>query len=744
MFFYKLNFINELDEYQVKMPGLENKNSRRFDMLIFLVFVVLGCGLYYVPLHSSAFYFDDHITIENNEAIRRSDLPTLFKAFNTRFLVGVSFALNYKWCYLNAAGYRLINLLIHCLNAFLVYVLVKSILASSLWRKPKFSYPLEWPALFASLLFLCHPIHTETVNFVTQRFVLMGTFFYMLTLVLYIQYRSQAKKRYLIASVGSALAAMLCKEFVVTLPLMLAVYDFYFPHSTNESLWMRCRPLLPFFVIVLIVPILLLKTPQGTIGVANIANSVLTKDTLTQKITNHIDITRARASIGRRQYFLTELNVVCTYLRLLFVPIHQNLDYDYPLAHGIDKKTIGCGILLLGLVILAIVFFHSNRIISFSILWFFIALSVESSIIPIGDVIAEYRLYLPSVGFVLGLSSWLYGRKVDLRKLNVIAVILLIGCSMLTIQRNKVWGDEFALWNDTVAKSPHKARPYNNRGNAYAAQGNVSHALSDFNMAITINPKYEDAYYDRGVLYDSEGMETQALADFSRTIDLYPQYLKAYIGRGIAYAKLGYFNQALFSLNKAIEINHKDPEIYLDRATVEFQEGDMDQAMIDLDKATEINPYYAKAYFNRAIIYAQEGDLARSITYYNKTIDVDHLFYEAYYGRGVIYAKQGNITQAMSDYSRTIEINPKDEDAYINRGIIYAQQGNRTQAIMDLTRAIELNPNSGEAYDNRAATYYQFKEYDKAWADIRHARKSGFPINPYLINALKKVTGKNQ
>ena len=163
---------------------------------------------------------------------------------------------------------------------------------------------------------------------------------------------------------------------------------------------------------------------------------------------------------------------MCTYIRLLFLPLNQNLDYDYPLSHG-SGKDILAGIFLVGLLVLAVLMFKSCRIISFSILWFFIALSVESSFIPIGHVIAEYRLYLASVGFVFLLMNIVYMRQGDQKKLHMIAAMIIIFFSTLTFQRNKIWKDEFTLWDDTVRKSPYKARPYNSRGNIYLKQGKL-------------------------------------------------------------------------------------------------------------------------------------------------------------------------------------------------------------------------------------------------------------------------------
>ena len=94
------------------------------------------------------------------------------------------------------------------------------------------------------------------------------------------------------------------------------------------------------------------------------------------------------------------------------MPINQNFDYDYPISNQVDNKTALCGVFLLCLLAMAVVTYKSYRIVSFSILWFFIALSVESSFIPIGHVIAEYRLYLASVGFVFLVMALIYMRQV--------------------------------------------------------------------------------------------------------------------------------------------------------------------------------------------------------------------------------------------------------------------------------------------------------------------------------------------
>lgn len=715
------------------------KNFSRIDAGVFIFIIVYGIALYFIPLQSNAFYFDDHSSVEYNGVIESLNIPQIFHTFNTRFLVGLSFALNYKLCALHPSGYRLINLLIHCLNAFLVYLLIRSTLELFLSRDsspygPRMTNKIAWPAFFGAMLFLCHPLQTEPVNFITQRFVLMGTFFYLLTIYSYIQYRCRSKRGYWYAAMGSAIAAMFCKEFVVTLPLMLALYEFYFLGSVHEAARKRWKHLIPFFIIVLIVPVLLFRTPPEAIGVAAIADSDFIQVSKTVKVVNHVNITRAYGGVSRHQYFLTELNVVCTYVRLLFLPVNQNLDYDYPLAHGIDMKTALCGLFLLGLLGVAWVTYKSCRIISFGILWFFIALSVESSFIPIGHVIAEYRVYLGSIGFVFLIMNLIYMRRADPRRLNMIAAAIIIILSIVTFQRNKVWRDEVSLWGDALQKSPNKARPYYNRGFVYLNQGKFNEAIQDFNEAIKIKPDYTEVYINRGIMYYEAGNLPQALLDYNKALTIDPHVAQAYFNRGDLYAKQNNLAQALLDYTKAIEINPDYAEAYTNRGSIYVKQGDLTHALFNYNKAIELYPAVTFPTYLDVVI---EKLKTSAVGYLFKNHYISYA--DAYYNRGCVYDKLGNLAQAVSDYSLAIKIYSKYADAYNNRGYIYGRQGNYPLAIADFTKAIEINPGIAGYYYNRALGFKQLGDYASALADIKKAEELGYVVNPEFFKALKKL-----
>lgn len=677
------------------MAHLKKNNLVSSDLVILLGLILFGFALYHHPLHSKTFYFDDRFSVENNEIIKTLNIPKIFYAFNTRFLVGLSFALNYKWCGLQPEGYRFINILIHGLNAFLVYILIKFTLNLYASRKTIFPCPIEWLAFFGSLLFLCHPIQTETVNYITQRFVLMGTFFYLLAVCMYIQYRYLSQKKYLMISTGSALAAMFCKEFVVTLPFMLALYEFYFLSSDQRSKGRQFKPLAVFFLIILIVPILLLRTPPQAIVVANIAAT----DSL-----HHVDITRAKYAPGRPEYFLTELNVICTYVRLLFLPINQTVNYYYPLSQGSFKDFLP-GFFLFCLIMSAVMLYRSQRLISFCILWFLISLSLESSIFPIGNVINEYRLYLPSVGFALLISILVYSLKLNVKKLHMIAAIILIGFSILTFQRNNIWGNEMVLLNDVLKKYPNNANMHNDRGLAFYRQGDVPQAISDYNQSIAIEPDDPFPYNNLGWLYYNKGKLNEAALEYNKAIAKDPDYAKSYYNRALVY----------------------------------YHQGNLTQAIADFNKALSLDPEHSDTHYNRGLVFYHQGKIAQAIADFNKALEIDPKMDDTYKILGEIYFKEGNMSQALQDFKKVIEIDPFDAQAHYNCGNVYMNQNDFNDALSDYNKAINFKPQYAQAYINRAFCYYQLKDYKNARVDVQKAKDLGYTVNPGFIKALSQT-----
>jgi len=251
--------------------------------------------------------------------------------------------------------------------------------------------------------------------------------------------------------------------------------------------------------------------------------------------------------------------------------------------------------------------------VAFGLAWILITFSINLA--PRANVIFEHKLYLISFGFFLALVSALF---IIIRPRKLLIGILITMATLLSVSgffRNQIWKNELTLWDDVIQKSPHKARPYRNRGLAYANQGNFSQAIADYTQAIAIDPKYADAYYNRGIAYDRQGNFSQAICDYTKAINIIPNSADAYNNRGIVYG----------------------------------EQNNVSGAISDYNKAIELNPAYAQAYVNRANIYDDQKNSAQAISDYNKAIASDPDFAEAYYDRAVSYYQLKNYGQAWSD-----------------------------------------------------------------------------------------------
>lgn len=581
------------------------------NILVIIVLCFMG-GIVYSNSFYGPFYFDDIPSIVNNPAIRNiNNIKNIWNFWPTRFITYLSIAFNYQIGGLNTFGYHVFNLIIHLFSTILLWWLVTLTFRMPLIKKEPISFYAKPIAFFISVIFLLHPIQTQPVNYIVQRAVLLTAMLYLLSLSLYAKLRLEiennpvpgAWKIYYIGSLIAAIMSMFSKEMAITLPVTICLYEFCFLGNKKNSKW---KYLIVFMAVILIIPLVML-------------------------VTKSVDFSGMRRmvedgpNISSWQYFLTQLRVLVTYIGLLFMPVNQNLDYDYPIMKSIFELPVILSSLLLFLILAAAIkLFRDKRLISFGIFWFFITLLPESSFIPIKDVIFEHRLYLPIIGFSIVLVSgpyYLFGGKGA--KLIFILFSLLIVCySAMSYQRNKVWQDELTLWEDTVHKSPGKARPYINRGTAYQKKNNFARAIFDCTKAIEIDPNYADAYYNRGNTFLKKSKYDEAILDYDKTIKIEPNNAKAYNNRGLAYFSKGNYAQAISDCSKAIEINPNYVDAYFKRGNAYLKEGSYDKAIFDYNEAIGIDPNNANAYYNRSIAYNFKGDYKQSSADKDKALEL--------------------------------------------------------------------------------------------------------------------------
>ena len=465
----------------------------RFFQTFILILVAVFVFLIYANTLTGPFVFDDRPNILYNQDIqlKRLTCEEIKKAAfegpcANRPVAKISFALNY---YLHQytrlgffvgylQGYHLVNILVHIITGILLYFFVKTLLNLPLLRS-RYA-PSGWIALFTALVWLVHPIQTQSVSYIVQRMNSMAAMFHILSLLLYVKARlSYSQKARWTLYAGCAFSGMLAlcsKETAATLPFFVLLFEWYFFQDLSR-VWIKRRAL--FFTGMLFFFTLIAIAYLGVDPVERILADYKHREfTLPQRV-------------------LTEFRVVIFYIGLLFFPhpSRLNLDHDCPLSLSlVDPATTLLSIAaVLGLIGAALYLSKRERLISFCILWFFGNLVIESSVIGL-EIIFEHRTYLPSMLVSLLTVALIY-RFLKLKLLRgVILCALVMISSVWTHERNLVWSDEITLWSDCVKKSPKKARAHTNLGNALRRQGKFEEAIFHYSKALEIDPKYEKAH----------------------------------------------------------------------------------------------------------------------------------------------------------------------------------------------------------------------------------------------------------
>jgi len=520
----------ELHPVDKEGRGFHTRRDYIYNLYFILIIIIAGI-IAYSNSFDCSLHFDDAKFFEKIEKIVSPGIGDWLLLFPSRPIGNLTFALNYYLHGLDVWGYHLVNLIIHLTNALLIWWLALLTFSTPVMKNTEISRHKNIIAFMIGLLFVTHPLATQSVTYIAQRFASLATLFYLLSLILFVLGKLRQENKNIIrllfgGSLISAILGMLTKEIVVTLPFVILLYDYCFlrtspwkPERKNNSF------ILSLIMLVIFILLFFLLSPVG-----NPFNTVPPGQGYSY-------------SISMKEYFLTQFRVILTYLRLFVLPINQNLDYDYPISTGFFQlKTFLSFSLLLVILATAVLAFKRYRLIFFGIFWFFLTLSVESSIIPISqNVIFEHRTYLPSFGFFLTLiGAFFYFFKERYIKIAVTVLLIIASINtVLTYQRNKIWKSEYTLWSDCIKKSPNKARPNNNFGLILFGEGRIKEAIEHYDKAISLTPDYPLPYYNRGIAYAELGQLQLAINDFSNAIRLQPEYEEAYYNRGNIYLYQG-------------------------------------------------------------------------------------------------------------------------------------------------------------------------------------------------------------
>ena len=672
-----------LAELKIKLAN-KCRTVVAYQVTALLIFVVLGFFIYSNTLNSP-FVFDDRQNIQEDPYVRLTELTLrniitagLKDHASHRPIANISFALNYYFHRYDVIGYHYTNIIIHILTGIFLYLFIKNTLGMSLLRCRYDHYRAI--AFFAALLWLVHPIQTQSVTYIVQRMNSMAAMFYILSLLLYVKGRLtiQEQKKSWPWFAGCTLAGLLalgCKETAATLPVFILLYEWYFFQDLKTP-WLKryLGYVIAAFVIFGILGLLYL----GTSPLEKILSGYAHREfTLTERL-------------------LTQPRVVIYYISLLVYPHpgRLNLDHYFALSHSLiaPPTTLLCFGAIIGLIGLAFYIAKRERLLSFCILWFFGNLVIESSVIAL-ELIFEHRLYLSSmlVSLAIVAMAWRFIKQNWVR-VGVFCIVALLCCAW-TYERNSVWSNPATLWKDCVAKSPEKARPHNNLGTTLKSQDKLDEAISHYRHALQLKPDYALAHYNLAKALDSQGNTEEAISHYRRALRIKPDFAEACYNLGRIMQTQGNPDEAINYYHHALRIKPDFAEAHNNLAAVLSMQGKLDEATIHYRQALQISPDSAVLHYNLANTLRAQGKLDEAISHYRQALRIKSDFAQAHNSLAGALARQGKLNEAITHFIEVVQLDPNSARAHYTLARALKNGGRIKEAITEFKETLRLRPN---------------------------------------------------
>jgi len=662
-------------------PKLESKAPVAAPLHLSIIIIIVSFAVYFNALFN-AFVFDDIFQILENQWIRDiRNIPAIFSqsvwGFNSkasvlhyyRPMMHLVYTFNYYLFGLKPWGFHLVNIVMHAGVSVLVFVT-----ASRLLRGSHFSSvnPYLSPPFIAALLFATHPVHTEVVTWAAAVPELSFTFFSLLSLYLYIRSDKGSINSYVLSLVSYAFA-LFSKETALTLPIILAAYDFGLQEGPGRSFKEYLRRYIPYLTVT---ALYLIMRSYGLRDVAPVTKVV---------------------ELSVYGYVINSLSFFAHYLVKLIFPVHLNA---YHMFHPITSVLEPEGLLALSIAVIFMILvtmaLKMNRPVFFSLVLVAVPLIPTFYIIGNSEVgISERYLYFPSFGFVLLLV--IAADKIRINKPEMTVGLGMVLASVIglysvgTVSRNTIWKDEYTFFADTVKKSPDSAILHEALSGVLFNRGETDESIRESLQALTLNPSYAPAYIDLGAAYNKKGRLDKSAECFLIALQLKPLSWEAYHGLGVTYLNSGRVDEAIEQFEISLRLNPGFFDARKNICIAYMQRGLADKAIEHCRNAVEMDPTDADAHSLLGTAYKTKGLIDDAIEQYEAVVMLMPTWV-IHNNLGILYDSKNMPEKAIEHYQAALKLQPDNAKAYHNLGIAYAKMGLMDQALINLDNAVKLDP----------------------------------------------------
>ena len=667
--------------------------SRRHEVLICLLLLLATFAVYWQVQSSEFVNFDDNLYVTENSKVQAGlTMKGVIWAFTAGTWVSncwhpltwLSHMLDCQFFGLNAGGHHLTSLFFHIANTLLLFFVLKR-MTGALWQSG-----------FVAALFALHPLHVESVAWVSERKDVLSTLFWLLTMGAYCRYAERpGLSRYFLVLLFFVLGLM-SKPMLVTLPFVLLLMDYWplgrlhWGQANREddvkilesSVFCLVGEKIPFFVLSALASIAVFIAEQKGGALKPLSWPFM-------KL--HI------------------ANALVSYIRYLGKVVWPGgLAFFYPnpkmFSMQLWWEAIGSGMLLVCLTVILARAVRRFPYLAVGWLWYLGTLVPVIGVVQAGSfAMADRYTYVTLIGVFIMIAWGVPKLLPQWRRRNswlaVTATIFLTILMAITWKQVQYWKNSTTLFEHALQVTSNNHMAHNGLGVVLKNQGRFDEAIGHYLEALRIKPDFQETHNNLGFAYFRKGDNRKAVKHYLEALRIRPDFEKAHSNLGIALEKEGRINEAISHFSEALRLR-PDAGAYNNLGVTLFRKGDTQGAIKNYLEALRLQPDSVDGHYNLGVALEKEGRTDAAVSHYLEALRIKPDYVGAHNNLGIVLEKKGRIDEAIGHYLEALRIKPDFEEAHNNLGIALFVKGNIQGAIYHFKEALRLEPDNSAAKNN--------------------------------------------
>ena len=653
------------------LPADAPRPSRALVALLCLVLALATLAVYAQAYRFGFIVYDDDRYIYDNPMLKQGLTPsgvswafTTFYCSNWHPLTWLSHLLDCQLFGLNAGAHHLVNVGFHLANSLLLFIAFVR-----MTRRP-------WASALVAGVFAVHPLHVESVAWVSERKDVLSTFLGLVTLLFYIRYtRKPTVRTYIPVALTFALA-LIAKPMLVTFPFVLLLLDIWpLRRLAWPPPWRALRPKLWE------------KAPLFALAAGGSVSTFVAQQ-----------ITGAVQPLYNLPFFDRVANASAGYVSYVakaFWP--ARLGVLYPIHTVPAWSAVGAAVILLGATLAAFALGKKRPYLLVGWLWYLGMLVPVIGIVQVGSQsIADRYAYLPLVGLsfaIIWLAAELVGRRRLLKRTAAaVACVALMSLAAQAYRQAAYWKSSRELFEHTLAVTDKNAFIHNNLGVFHFQEGRYDDAIAQFRQAAAVAPTYAEAHNNQGMVLVKLQRTDEAMGQYQAALAINPGYAEAHNNLGVILAQKGRFDDAATHYRKALAVDPDYADAHANLGHELLRLGKLDESFLHLAKAVQTLSKHAEVQADLGTLLAAQGKLDESRSHLEESLAIAPDRPDVHSNLGFVLQRLGRIDDAIVHYTEALRLKPDSVDAHYNMAVALAAQGKKAEAEAEFSKVLALYP----------------------------------------------------